>query len=85
MLVGPLVLMFSQWFPVDIRFTAIALCFNFAATFFGGVSPFLMSLFQLSRHPIIFSTAFIFSSCILALLSISLINKGKQQDYAYVQ
>ena len=85
MLVGPLVLMFSQWFPVDIRFTGIALCFNFAATLFGGVSPFLMSLFQLSRHPIIFSTAFIFSSCILALLSISLINKGKQQNYAYVQ
>ncbi len=79
MLVGPFCLLYAKQFPSTVRFTAIALCFNFSASYFGGLSPLIMSFIQQSNSPILFSGLFIVCSCIVALIALpSLVKEGSQ-------
>ncbi len=63
MFVGPLCSMLSQLFLPQIRYTGIALSLNIAATLFGGISPLILALFQLTKWPILYSIVFIIVSC----------------------
>jgi len=54
-------------FPVQIRYTGVAICFNVAATFFGGIAPFISSVLVYKTGQLEFSGYYLVVSSIIAL------------------
>lgn len=70
MLAGSLSIKLAQWFSVQIRYSAVAICFNMAATIFGGTAPVMLTLFHRSPNPLLSVGIYITLSALLALLSL---------------
>ncbi len=68
LLVGPFCSELANCFPTNIRCTSVAVCLNFTAAIFGGLTPLIMSSLQLTNRPMTYSIMFISLSCYIALL-----------------
>lgn len=77
--VGSLGSFIVELFPIQVRYTGLAISLNFAATFFGGTAPLIMA-FLLSKGGEITNVGYyLIMSSLLALLVMSLFYKTVKQ------
>ena len=69
LLIGPFCSDLVKIFKIEIRCTAAGICINLSAAIFGGLTPIILSTFQLTKEPLTYSIAFISATCLLALFS----------------
>ena len=69
MLVAPFCSDLARGFPEKIRYTGVSICLNFAASFFGGTAPLVMSYLYAKHNNMFYAKIYIVLSAIIALLS----------------
>lgn len=80
LIVGPFCFFYASQFKTEFKFLAIALCFNLSSAYFGGFTPLIFSLFQLSSHASLFSELFLILSCSCALYALPFLSKLGAKD-----
>lgn len=70
-LVGPFMTTAAKLFNVKVRYTGVSVIMNISAAVFGGMSPVILSLFDTTKSPELYSILFIMASAVLSLVCIA--------------
>ncbi|CAH0539217.1 MFS transporter [Vibrio marisflavi] len=70
-LVGPFMTTAAKLFDVKVRYTGVSVIMNISAAVFGGMSPVILSLFDTTKSPELYSVMFIMASAAISLVCIS--------------
>lgn len=76
--VGPLASFSTELFPTKVRYTAIALALNLPNAIFGGLTPFICTLFLSLTHNNLAPSYYLMAAGLFAFLGIALNNNVKK-------
>jgi len=69
-LIGPFMTTAAKLFDVKVRYTGVSVIMNISAAVFGGMSPVILSLFDTTSSPELYSVMFIMTSAVISLICV---------------